>query len=77
MKCFMYYSLSNINKEEQQRAQELMETGSNSSAVSDDTCCTCRKPFEKDDKVARCSGTTKILQFYSILNMTNRIIYKI
>ena len=77
IKRFMYYLLSNFNKEEQQRAQEQMETGSNSSAVSDDTCCTCRKPFEKDDKVARCSGTTRNLQFYAMFNIRTRLFNKI
>ena len=52
-------------KEEQQR-QEKMETQSNSSAVSDDTCCTCRKPYEGNEKIAKCSG--KILRHWLSIN---------
>ena len=38
------------------KEQDEMETASNSSAVSDNTCCTCREKFEDEDKSQLCSG---------------------
>jgi len=37
------------------KEQDEMETASNSSAVSDNTCCTCREKFEDEDKSQLCS----------------------
>lgn len=50
-------------EEEKERKRKLkeeaendkLEKESNSSAVSEDTCCTCRKPYEGDYKIAKCS----------------------
>ena len=46
-------------KEQARKEKELedLETASNSSAVSDNTCCTCREKFAEDDKSQACSGT--------------------
>ena len=38
---------------------DAAETASNSSAVSADTCCTCRERFAPDDVSQSCSGTCK------------------
>jgi len=42
-------------KQKEDAENEKMETESNSSAVSEDTCCTCRKPYEKEDKISKCT----------------------
>jgi hypothetical protein len=64
--------LKKKKKEEESKINDGRIVEDNSSAVSDDTCCTCRESYTGDFKLAKCAGIKRIHKYFLIFR-NNRI----